>query len=632
MAEQRPVISKGRILLVGTDAGVEGSIRALLEPEGYYLRTARGGESAVEVFMAEAFDLVLYDVTGDEHSGLETIAILLRFNPDLELLALCRREGKCAIEALKRGAAGYLFLPVDQEELLLRVNRILFRITQRSERVRLAAENVELQSVLVSYRKSLALIGVRDLDRLGDLFLDTLMELLRAEGAVLWLAAANGELLMRCRRGLAQPGEGERRILPDEAGRKLLLSGEPTLLRQGGAMAVPLRRGSEILGLARIELPSSRGFFERGDIVTAAAVADFASAAIDNALSLQRHEQDLLRSPRGEAYNMVFFRDHLDKELYKALRYGRQVSLIKLVIENIAELTSRFHDRQVDAALRQLTGMVTSVLRDADIIARDIPGHYYMLLPETDLWGALMAQKRIRKALRGTLTISDLKKNVPIQLSMRAAACPGDGGTFAELDDKVNRRLMGMRESLMVRGGFEEVSFWQVVDKIFGTPEDYLSNEPLQIGPRLTFFEGGVRGCYLRLPQPQADAILLAIARDANALHQTRSILYYGCDDFVPVLQLLGGNTLGNGNDTPIFIIGGHERTTSAKHNLVPIHIDDPNFARFGFLLYLGENRAYALLLRRDEAGWLAFHSADFYFVEQMIAKLQDEYQLQAQI
>lgn len=618
--------------MLGVDVRVQDEVRELLAPDGYYLRAAGGGSAGVEVFMEEPFDLVLIDLVSEGRGGLETIATLLRFNPELELLAFCNRDGHHAVEALKQGAAGYLCLPLNHDELLLRVNRILFRITQRGERARLTAENVELQSVLVSYRKSLALIGIRDLDRLGDLFLDTLMELLLAEGAVLWLASDNGELLMRCRRGLAQPADGERRILPDEAGRKLLLSGEPTLLRQGGAMAVPLRRDNEILGLARIEMPSSRAHFERGDIVTAAAVADFASAAIDNALEQQRHEQDMLRAPRGEAYNMVFFRDHLDKELYKALRYSRQLSLIKLVIENIGELTSRFHDRQVDEALKRLTGIVTTVLRDADILARDIPGHYYMLLPETDLWGALMAQKRIRKALRGALVISDLKKNVPIRLTMRAAACPVDGGTFAELDDKVNRRLAGLRDSLLIRGGFDETPFWSIIEELFGTPDDLVSVSPLKVGPRLARFEGGIGGSYLRLTSAQVDAIQLAIARDACDARHSRRIVYCGCDDFAAPMQLLAAAARGEGEAPPIFLLGGRERLTSEQPHLVPIHIDDGHFARYGFLLHLGEDRAYALFFRREEQGWLAFHSSDFYFVEQLMAKLQEEYQLQAQI
>jgi hypothetical protein len=48
--------------------------------------------------------------------------------------------------------------------------------------------------------------------------------------------------------------------------------------------------------------------------------------------------------------------------------------------------------------------------------------------------------------------------------------------------------------------------------------------------------------------------------------------------------------------------------------------------------MYLNEDSAYAFFARRRGRELVGFHTSDFYFVENMIAKLQEQYQLQVQI
>ena len=65
---------------------------------------------------------------------------------------------------------------------------------------------------------------------------------------------------------------------------------------------------------------------------------------------------------------------------------------------------------------------------------------------------------------------------------------------------------------------------------------------------------------------------------------------------------------------------------------VVPIFIDDASFKKTTFLLYLNEDYAYALFAEPTADGVSGFHTSDFYFVENMITKLQDLYKLRSQI
>jgi hypothetical protein len=64
----------------------------------------------------------------------------------------------------------------------------------------------------------------------------------------------------------------------------------------------------------------------------------------------------------------------------------------------------------------------------------------------------------------------------------------------------------------------------------------------------------------------------------------------------------------------------------------VPLYIEGDSFEKIPFILYLNEDCAYALFARRQGEELFGFHTSDFYFVENIIVKLQEQYQLQALI
>ncbi|BCR05250.1 hypothetical protein DESUT3_23190 [Desulfuromonas versatilis] len=628
-------MAKGRILVIDSDPFFRKLYQDTLEPEGYYLRAAARGAEAMECLRAEDFDLVITDPEVEAVNGVEITEAVKRFNPDQELLVVTGRQevGK-AVEAMKRGVSEYLLKPINPEEFLLVVNKALFRQSLRVEHKKLVDENIEYLSILSYYQKCLAFLKVHDIDRLGDLILDTLMDLLRAEGGVLWLPGYGGQQYrVRCRRGLVKLAAGEEAFNPTGAERKVMLSGQATLIGQGAAMWVPLLSGLEPVALVRIEAPAGREAFNRRDLKVAGMVAEFAASTLHNVLLYRNLEQSSLRVPRGEAYKMAFFRDHVEKELHKARRYGRNLSFVKLVVENYAELNSHFLDRELEAAMGRLIETVNTALRDADIMAQASPNEFYILLPETDYWGSLVTQKRIRKALRGKLTLCDLKRSYPIRVYLRAGSVPGDGSTFEDLGRAAERRLERLKESLFHRENMEDAPFWPVVARLLGAPADYsFDGEKLQVSSRLAAYEDPQRGRFFRMPAKRLEEIMRSFCRELVESHRVRGIIYRGCDDFERVKQSLRFTEALEKSATSLFLLGGKRRVTWDYQRIVPIFIPDEYFGKISFVLYLNEDYAYALFARRRGDELVGFHTSDFYFVENMITKLQEQYQLQAQI
>ena len=79
---------------------------------------ASNGRDAIIMFRQLKPDLVTLDITMPEMDGLETLDILLSDNPDAKILIISALADKAtAIEALVRGALGFLCKPFDDMEL-----------------------------------------------------------------------------------------------------------------------------------------------------------------------------------------------------------------------------------------------------------------------------------------------------------------------------------------------------------------------------------------------------------------------------------------------------------------------------------------------------------------------------------
>lgn len=79
---------------------------------------ARNGNEAVDICLRKLPDIVTMDLTMPEMNGIECIEALLKFVPRLRILVVSALSDKAtAIEALKRGAHGFLHKPFTDAKL-----------------------------------------------------------------------------------------------------------------------------------------------------------------------------------------------------------------------------------------------------------------------------------------------------------------------------------------------------------------------------------------------------------------------------------------------------------------------------------------------------------------------------------
>jgi DNA-binding response OmpR family regulator len=116
-----------RVLVVEDDEEIAQVLQRSLRLEGYEVRLAADGETALDVAGAYNPDLVVLDLGLPKLDGIE-VAKRLRQQDDVPILMLTARDAlESRVEGLDSGADDYLVKPFERQELLARMRALLRR-------------------------------------------------------------------------------------------------------------------------------------------------------------------------------------------------------------------------------------------------------------------------------------------------------------------------------------------------------------------------------------------------------------------------------------------------------------------------------------------------------------------------
>ncbi|SDH34577.1 DNA-binding response regulator, NarL/FixJ family, contains REC and HTH domains [Pseudomonas flavescens] len=116
-----------RLLLADDHALIRVGVKAMVnELEGYeVVGEAEDGDQAIAMARSLLPDIILLDVSMNRLSGLEALAVIGREVPCARILMLSMHtDAKVVLEALERGAAGYLLKDAAMSELHLALRAV----------------------------------------------------------------------------------------------------------------------------------------------------------------------------------------------------------------------------------------------------------------------------------------------------------------------------------------------------------------------------------------------------------------------------------------------------------------------------------------------------------------------------
>ncbi len=128
-------MAKENILLVEDEESLHETLKLNLEIEGYSVVSAFTGTEALKAVQNEFFHLIIMDIMLPEIDGISvTESIRVQHNEVPILILSAKNASSDRVMGLKKGADDYLTKPFDLEELLLRVNKLIKKSKQLSEK------------------------------------------------------------------------------------------------------------------------------------------------------------------------------------------------------------------------------------------------------------------------------------------------------------------------------------------------------------------------------------------------------------------------------------------------------------------------------------------------------------------
>ena len=135
-------MDKPKILIAEDEKTQRDLLEGFLKKEGFSVEAVANGREALQKIEKDYFDVVLVDYKMPELDGLQSLREIRRLLPDLPVVMMTAYGTvETAVASMKEGALDYLTKPIDLDELLLILQKVI-------ERSNLIQENKVLKAQL----------------------------------------------------------------------------------------------------------------------------------------------------------------------------------------------------------------------------------------------------------------------------------------------------------------------------------------------------------------------------------------------------------------------------------------------------------------------------------------------------
>ena len=146
-------------------------------------------------------------------------------------------------------------------------------------------------------------------------------------------------------------------------------------------------------------------------------------------------------------YNRRYLFDFLDIEVNRVQRYGAFFSVLMFDIDYFKKVNDTYGHQGGDLVLKALSKKATEMKRSTDIVARYGGEEFVMVLPQTDMRGAVAFAERLRTAIE-CMEVPDNDRIVKITASIGVATYgPQSRMTINEFIEVADRALYDAKKS-----------------------------------------------------------------------------------------------------------------------------------------------------------------------------------------
>ncbi len=202
---------------------------------------------------------------------------------------------------------------------------------------------------------------------------------------------------------------------------------------------VPLICQDRVVGVLNLADKMDGNGFEAGDIALIELFSQLIGASIGNIKLFERTQRQAITDGLTNLVNHKTFYEVLEKELWRSRRYGGQISLIMVDVDNLKKINDVHGHRAGDKVIKEISKRIKKCIRQIDTAARYGGDEFAVILINTSIIDASVVAKRMLDTVSKTPTSWN---NEEIKLSISVGLCQYDAqGTPEDITGRSDQAL-----------------------------------------------------------------------------------------------------------------------------------------------------------------------------------------------